>query len=149
MLMSALHGFPVKRHTADRAALRRALNLLRDGETVTLFPEGERSRDGSLKTGEPGVGLIALRSRAPVIPVAVRGTWEVLPPGAVTLKPHKITVEFGPPVDLADLYGPRETRDAPQEATDRIMAAIAGLLGVPAPERLADKQEAPVSVVSV
>jgi 1-acyl-sn-glycerol-3-phosphate acyltransferase len=148
IFMIYMHGFPVKRHTADRAAIRKALMLLRCGETVTVFPEGERSRDGNLKPAEAGVGLIALRSRATVIPVAIRGTREALPPGGLTLKPHPIRVEYGPPVDLSDLHGRRETRDTLQEAADRIMAAIADLLGVPAPERDANEAKPSPAVLS-
>ena len=135
LLMRHLHGFPVKRHTADRAALRNALLILDRGETVTVFPEGERSRDGRLKPAELGVGMIALKSRAPVIPVALIGTGEIFPPGAKWMKPAQLRVKYGRSVDLADLYGRRETRQTLQAAADRIMAAVADLLGEPPPVR--------------
>lgn len=132
LLMRHLHGFPVKRHTADRAAIRKALKLLERDETVTIFVEGERSRDGKLKRAEPGVAMIALRSRVPVIPVALMGTGDILPPGAKRMKRAKLTVKYGKPVDLSEYYGRRDS-EVLQEAADRIMAAIADLLGVPPP----------------
>ncbi|MBW3625521.1 MAG: 1-acyl-sn-glycerol-3-phosphate acyltransferase [Armatimonadetes bacterium] len=134
-LMYGLHGFPVKRHSADRAALRLALALLEEGQTVTVFIEGERSRDGQLKPAEPGVAMIALRSRATVIPVGIKGTGEILPPGTKWFRPGKLRITYGKPVDLSDLYGKRETREVLYEAADRIMAAVAALLGVPPPVR--------------
>lgn len=131
--MVHFHGFPVKRHTADRAALKKALKLLESGETVTIFPEGERSRDGLLKPAEAGVGMIALRSRAPVIPVAITGTRDIFPPGAKKMKPGKIVLTYGKPLDLSDLYERKDARAAMEEASDRIMQALADMLGVPPP----------------
>lgn len=133
--MYAMHGFPIKRGAADRPALRRALELLARGETLTLFPEGERSKDGKLKPPELGVSMIALKSRAPVIPVAIEGTREMLPPGTFMLKSGNLKVTYGKPVPLDDLYGLRENRETLQECADRIMIAIAELLGVPPPVR--------------
>lgn len=129
-LMPYLLAFPVRRGTADRAALKRTFDLLAKGEVVVIFPEGQRSKNGRLQPGEPGIAMIALRSRATVIPVGIRGTFECLPPSAKMLKRGRITVQFGEPLDLSDLY---DRRNAMEECIERIMAGIAGVLGVPPP----------------
>jgi 1-acyl-sn-glycerol-3-phosphate acyltransferase len=73
----ALRAFgviPVRRGHADRQALQRGLAALNSGQVLLVFPEGTRSSDGFLQRAEAGVGLLAVRSRAPVLPVALLGT---------------------------------------------------------------------------
>ena len=73
-LIRALGGFPVDRGAADRSAIRTAEARLADGYAVAMFPEGTRSPTGRLQPGHPGAGLIALHSRAPILPVGISGT---------------------------------------------------------------------------
>ena len=72
-LIAALGAFPVRRGEADRAALRKAMDYLKAGRIVTIFPEGTRSVDGTLKTAEKGFALIAKQTGAVIVPVAVEG----------------------------------------------------------------------------
>jgi 1-acyl-sn-glycerol-3-phosphate acyltransferase len=65
---------PVRRGRADRHALELSLGVLRDGGALAVFAEGTRSADGRLRRAEPGVGTLAARSGAPVLPVALIGT---------------------------------------------------------------------------
>lgn len=78
--------------------------------------------------GPPGVGRLALATRAPVIPVAQWGPQELLPPYArrpnKLFSRHVMHIHAGPPVDLSDLYGRENEPAAVREATDRVMAAI-------------------------
>ncbi len=127
-------GFPVERGTPDRAALRHARAVLTQGIALGIYPEGVRSRTGALMKGLPGAGLIAIQSRAPVLPVAIFGT-EFFPvngefpqrrPRSV---PRGVTVRFGDPFLIPDrVDGVRVT---PEEATHTMMLRIAELL----PER--------------
>ncbi len=112
-------AFPVDRGKADRAAIRYAETLLAEGHAVAMFPEGTRSRTGRLGPGQPGAGLILLRSGAPLLPAAITGT-DKLPggPGA--------TIRFGAPRVILPDAG--TSRLSSQDATERIMAAIAELL---------------------
>ncbi len=73
-LISALGAFPIDRGAGDRAALQTALDLLADGHVLLMFPEGTRQPDDEIHEFLPGVALLALRSGAPVVPVAVHGT---------------------------------------------------------------------------
>ena len=124
----ATHAFPVRRGAADRAALRRAVRLLRERKVLLMFPEGTRSHDGRLKPLELGAAFVALASEAAVVPMALLGTDRLLPRGSPLLRPAKVRVRFGPPVDLGDLQRGKLSRAALQEACDRMAAALRALL---------------------
>jgi 1-acyl-sn-glycerol-3-phosphate acyltransferase len=94
-------AFPIKRDSPDRAALRRAENLLKSGEALLLFPEGRLSLDGRLQALQPGAALLSLRSGAPIIPIGLRNTNRIVPYGAVRpqYSSDPVTVTYGPPID--------------------------------------------------
>jgi 1-acyl-sn-glycerol-3-phosphate acyltransferase len=121
------HSFPVVRHTADRAALRRAFDLLKAGHSVIIYPEGTRVESGLLARPEPGAGFIAQKAGCPVLPVGLTGTRECLPKGARWPRRTKVTITFGRPfvVLTKRADGSRVTHN---EASDSIMLAIAELL---------------------
>lgn len=73
-IITQLGSFPVKRGQADRGAIKQALEILAEGEVLGLFPEGTRSKTGELQKPHPGAALIALKSSAPVVPVACLGS---------------------------------------------------------------------------
>lgn len=127
------HAFPVRRGSADRAALRRAVRLLRAGKVLLVFPEGTRSPDGRLTELETGAAFIALSGQAQVVPMAIVGADGLLPRGRPILLPAKLRVRFGPPLDLSAFRGQRPTRPVLQQVTDRMAAAFRDLLP---PERL-------------
>lgn len=127
-------GFPVERGTADRAALRHALKVLNHGIALGIFPEGGRSKSGALRPGLSGVGLLALQSGAPVLPVGLTGT-EVFPVnGDWPLRrpqgfPRGVDVRFGEPFTVPkQVDGKRVTAD---EATRLIMTHVSELLPEP------------------
>jgi len=77
---SKLHAFPVKRGAADRKAIKCAIDLLKQGKLVGIFPEGRRSKE-AVTQAQAGVAMIALKSKVPVVPVACLGTDRKLPLG--------------------------------------------------------------------
>lgn len=91
---------PVKKNSADLSALKTAMNLLKQGSAIILFPEGTRSKDGSMGKPQPGVGFLAAKSDVPVIPAFVKGTEKAMPKGAKFLRLHNVTVYFGRPVEI-------------------------------------------------
>lgn len=122
-LIEILGAFPVKRGVSDRDAIRRAYDLLEQGWVVGMYPEGTRYRDGVLGEAQPGVGMMALHSGVPVVPLRVRGSEQVVRGG----RPHRphVTMTVGKPVDLV-IDGMSKGR-AYKEASRRIMEAIAAL----------------------
>jgi 1-acyl-sn-glycerol-3-phosphate acyltransferase len=118
---TAAGAFPVRRGEKDTVAIETATQLCREGHIVVMFPEGTRRKKGMRKKYEAkahtGAARIALDAGVPLVPAGIVGTDRL---GRLA----RIRVAFGPPVPLDDLDG-RE--DAPQVATDRLMAAIAEL----------------------
>jgi 1-acyl-sn-glycerol-3-phosphate acyltransferase len=113
---------------AAQATLDAALGLLGDGQLLGFYPEGTRSPDGCLYRGRAGIGYLALRSGVPVIPVAMTGTRQMLPPGGWLPRPCRVEVRIGEPMTFGDVTGlpPARARGA---VADRVMAAIARLSG--------------------
>jgi 1-acyl-sn-glycerol-3-phosphate acyltransferase len=128
---TALGANPVRRGAGQAAleALDQQKQLLEDGEAIALYPEGTRSLDGRLYKGRTGVAFLALQTGAPVIPVGLVGTNEIMPVGAKLprLRP-RVSVRFGEPIDVS-AHGPASSGRARRLATDEIMAAIHALSG--------------------
>lgn len=119
-ILKAGGAFPVRRGQADLEAIRHAVELVRDGEIVVMFPEGTRRRKGLRKKYEAkahtGAARIALMADAPLVPAAIKGTDRLTRLGP-------LRVAYGPPIPLDDLRG-EELSPAAREATDRLMVAI-------------------------
>ncbi|URN18881.1 MULTISPECIES: lysophospholipid acyltransferase family protein [Streptomyces] len=118
--MTATGQLPVDRAAADRTAVTGALDVLASGGVLGIFPEGTRG-DGDFAALRAGLAYFALRSGAPIVPVAVLGSGErrgrlirALPP----LR-GRVDVVFGDPFDAGDGSG-RRTRGALDDATVRI-----------------------------
>lgn len=126
-IFTSYHSFPVVRHTADRAALRRAFDLMKEGQALVIYPEGTRIDAGVLAPPEPGAGFIAQRSGCQVVPVAVLGTAECLPKGAKWPRRVPVSVRFGRPFTVLQRR-PNGERISHEEAADAIMLEIALLL---------------------
>jgi 1-acyl-sn-glycerol-3-phosphate acyltransferase len=124
-LLSGYNAFPVARHTADRLAIRRSLAVLAQGRVLIMMPEGTRSPDATLQRAEPGVGLIACRSGAPIVPVGVWGSENALPKGATFPRRAEVHVRYGEPLHLPGAHMGN------QECADWIMERVADLI----PER--------------
>ncbi len=106
-LIRLLHGFPVKRYTADRTALRTAENYLKQGSAVVIFPEGQVSEFGNLLPMLPGALLVARRANVPIVPVAIVHTNLLVPYKAVLPRRigKPIRVIIGRPVQFSELSG--------------------------------------------
>ncbi len=123
-----LESYPVRQGTADREALRTTFEILERGWMVGIFPEGHRSETGELQPFQPGLGLIALRSRAPVVPCGFAGTYEMLRPHSKRLRRSHIEVHFGQPLKLDDLYEMQDKKQAAALVNERAYAEVKRLV---------------------
>jgi 1-acyl-sn-glycerol-3-phosphate acyltransferase len=114
---------PVAREGGDagEASLRRGQEILESGRLLGIYPEGTRSPDGRLYRGKTGPVRLALRTGAPLIPVAMLGTFDVLPPQANVPKIKRVGVRIGAPIDLSRAVGREHDRFALRSATDELM----------------------------
>lgn len=122
---------PVHRTHARAAAesLVEAERVLRTGRAFGIYPEGTRSPDGRLHRGRTGVARLAVGTGATLVPCGVTGTDRVQPPGSNGFRPAKVTVRFGPPIDVAGLAERFQKAALLRAVTDAVMDAIAELSG--------------------
>jgi 1-acyl-sn-glycerol-3-phosphate acyltransferase len=120
-------AFPIRRDMWSAGGLKEALRKLDEGKLVMYFPEGTRTYDGNLRRPMVGAGLLAYLAKAPVVPVYTDGTFEVLPRRAKAPRLAKITVSFGPPVDLRRHRAMSPSKETYAAVADEIMAGIAAL----------------------
>jgi 1-acyl-sn-glycerol-3-phosphate acyltransferase len=119
-LLRAGGAFKVRRGEGDLEAMRTAVELVREGEIVVMFPEGTRQKKGLRKKHKArphtGAARIALAAGVPLVPAAITGTDRLSRFG-----PLRVT--YGEPIDLSDLQG-LDVKAASAEATERLMAKI-------------------------
>lgn len=102
-LLPKLGMIPLRRGEADAAAMTVLADLLDVGACVAAYPEGSRSRDGRVHRLRSGVARLAARQRAPVVPAAVAGIYDVWPIGArPRLRGGRVMVRFGPAMEPPD-----------------------------------------------
>ncbi|HAK59541.1 MAG TPA: hypothetical protein DCO77_04030 [Nitrospiraceae bacterium] len=94
---------PVDMETKLYNALQLSAHVLRQGRILCVFPEGARARDGMLKQFKKGVGIIAKELNVPLIPTAIRGTYEMLSTGGKLPRPSKVAITFGKPLYPGDM----------------------------------------------
>lgn len=114
-------AFAVHRGTGDTGALHTAMQLVRDGKIMGIFPEGTRSKDGKLMRAKSGASLIVAQTGATVLPVAVIAHGQRVRPLRRTL------VVYGTPLTPADLHLDGERPDI-RYASRRLMEVIGGLI---------------------
>ena len=114
---------PVHRGQADRTALKAGLAVLEGGGALGVFPEGTRGT-GSFDTVADGLAYLALRSGAPVVPIAVHGTGDALPRGRVLPRFRApVRVVYGPPLHLDPTGDPR-ARSTVRAAAEQLRLAL-------------------------
>ncbi|OGW58359.1 MAG: hypothetical protein A2Z09_06480 [Nitrospirae bacterium RBG_16_43_8] len=124
-------SFPIDRDSPQPSTIKEAVRRLRNGELIVMFPEGGRSKDGSLLDAKRGTGLIAALSGAKVIPAYIDGTNTALPVGAKFINLSKISIIFGNPIEIKDRSSRRieslTDRDFHEKICNDIMKEIRNL----------------------
>lgn len=126
-VLRGLGAFPLKRNGNDPEALLWAMRQLDRDRCVGLFPEGGRSLDGHMRMAYPGVAYLALKSQAPILPVAVWGTEKIRPLWRTLLAFCHMSVRVGQPFTLPQIEG-NVSRAVLEHFTDNIMSRIAVML---------------------
>jgi long-chain acyl-CoA synthetase len=111
---------PIDQEHGAASGLASGIVVLKRGQTLVWFPEGQRTRDGKLQEFKPGVGLLLQHVPVPVVPVWIDGAYGALPKGRFFPRLRHIRVIFGKPIEAAALQG--RGRDA--EAAERIARAL-------------------------
>ena len=124
----AWNSSPVDQDRPDMTSLKAIIKLLGSGKRVLVFPEGERSLDGSIGVAQPGVGLIAVKANAVIQPIRIEGAREALPRGSGRIRFKQITLYIGPAIRLTEEeMTTAKGKHGYQHIADRIMNAIKAL----------------------
>ena len=116
---------PIDRSHGRQAikSLDEAAQKITAGTSVIIFPEGTRSRDGKLHEFKAGAMLLAIKSGVDIVPVAILGTYEILPKGRLLVTPGKVEIRVGSPIETRN-YSSRDKHDlarASQEAVAKLL----------------------------
>ncbi len=126
VLIRALNAFPVELGSGDSRALREYIGRVKSGNVVLLFPEGTRTSDGRLSPVKAGVGMLAARAGAPIVPAYIDGTFRAWPRKRGLPRKARVSIFFAPP--LRPERGRDEARRAYHERIrDEIVASIGEL----------------------
>ena len=127
-VIQAYNAIPIRRGVADLSGMARAIEYLRQGRALLMFPEGSRMRDGALHPARPGVGMLAVNADVPILPVFVGGSGH---PGKWLVRAARVRIAFGAPRTWQDLAGP-DVEHVPgralyQKVGEGVMREIAAL----------------------
>ncbi len=121
-------------NTADKEGIKRIINLVKQGESIVIFPEGTRSRVGSLIEAKKGILLIGRMTGAPIVPIGLYGTGKLLPinkdgnMGNETFHDAEVHIRIGKPFDFPKREKEQDKKEYEDFATTYIMKKIAELL---------------------
>lgn len=113
-ILKLIGSFPVKRGTPDKSAIRNSLKVLKEEKVLCMFPEGTRMKKGKLGEAKPGVILIALMSKSPILPVGIKHKDQDGP----------LRVSVGKPFTIKDYYKKKLSREEKDEVGKLIMEKI-------------------------
>lgn len=115
-------AFPLDREGDSRDALRAFGERLDKGCAVVMFPEGTRTHDGAVAAMKPGVGMLAVRNRAPVVPVYVWGSFQAWPRGRSFPRRHRLKTLIAPAIVPSDDKALRKQEQ--RRVTDEVERAL-------------------------
>ncbi len=126
-IFTALGGIPVARGTADREALQTCITVLKAGEPVVIFPEGTRQSGPEVQELFDGAAFVQSRTGVPIVPVGIGGSEAAMPKGAKFIKPRKIRLVVGEPLEAHDTDGSKARRAAVKARTAELKPLVQDL----------------------
>jgi 1-acyl-sn-glycerol-3-phosphate acyltransferase len=117
--ITKLNAFPIKRKFGDIGAIRESIRRIKKGMPIVIFPEGERSPDGSVKEAFPGIALLATKTKIPIVPAFISGVEETLSVKSKSVKFNQVCVRFGKPIYFYD-----SEKHSYSEIVDKIMSSV-------------------------
>jgi len=126
-LLKKVGGFPISRGRANISSIRTIEKYIKQSKVI-LYPEGTRSVDSRMKSGNRMVGRIIAVTRPTVVPVLVEGTEKLIPVGKIFPRiGAKIEIKFGPPVNLKEEFSNPSVKAASTMIIEKVMKTISGL----------------------
>ena len=123
----ACQCIPIERDSKSFKPLKEAIEKLKKGEIVGIFPEGTRSPDGELHDPGLGIGLLAVKSGAPIVPVFISGTEKALPKGSSKINPTKVKAKVGKPIAVNSNNSSKDKKKLYESISRSVMGSIAQL----------------------
>lgn len=119
-LLPRANAIPTRRYRVDPQVVRVALRLVDEGKVIGIYPEGERSWDGSLQPLRRGTVRLLLKAGVPVVPCGVVGSFDVWPRWSKKPRRKRVVVRFGEPLE----FGRHDTREAREKALDAALERL-------------------------
>lgn len=126
-LLLSVATIPLSRDKGDIGALRKAIQELKRGSCIGLFPEGTRSQTGELQPPKVGIGFLIARAAVPVVPAYVDGSFRAYPKGGRFIRPTKLRITFGPPITPDEMAKFANERSGYEAIGQLVMSRIAAL----------------------
>ncbi len=117
-LFYSLGAFPIDRKGSNIIAIKTSLRVLKDEKILGIFPEGTRVYDMNLDNAKPGIGLISIKGKSPVIPVFIESKYKPF---------SKVKIKIGEPIYFGDSYGKKLNTEDYQNISRDIMKSIYSL----------------------
>jgi 1-acyl-sn-glycerol-3-phosphate acyltransferase len=109
-LIRSLNAFPVKQGAGDIGAVKEMIKRLREGHMLNIFPEGSRTEDGEIAPIESGAALVVKKAGVPIVPCVVDGSFKAWPKGQRFPKPYRVSVMYGPALQIDGLKAQQITQ---------------------------------------
>ncbi len=114
-LLLKLGTFPIDREGADLSAIKKSLKILKQKNLLGIFPEGTRVKTRDIENAKPGIGMICIKGKSPVIPIYIDATYKFF---------SKVKITVGKPLDFSDMYGQKLALEDYQNISKTILKNI-------------------------
>jgi 1-acyl-sn-glycerol-3-phosphate acyltransferase len=126
-LLPKLNVIPYDQGGSDMSAIKAVIRVLKAGRATLIFPEGTRSRDGSLMPAQPGTGMIVAKTLSPVLPMRIFGAHEAFPKESMRVRLHPITLVVGEVMHFTKQDCEGDAKVVYKNISDSIMERISAL----------------------